>query len=240
MSDFILPEYSFFATFLFFVGIMILRYFLLAGGLYLLSAASGKESIDKKKPTASYLQKDIYFSLVSSIAFAFFGTLLIYGEQRGVTQIYRNIYQHGLFYLPISLLIFLFLHDTYFYWTHRLLHKWHFKECHYVHHRSIIPTAWTSFAFHPAEAVVQAFILPLLVLFIPIHWSMLALFLLLMSILGVLNHLGREHYPEFLEKKLYIISASHHQEHHQRVGVNFGLYFTFWDRWMGTEARRSK
>ena len=33
----------------------------------------------------------------------------------------------------------------------------------------------------------------------------------------------------------YLIGATHHDIHHRNSKKNFGLYFTFWDRWMKTE-----
>jgi sterol desaturase/sphingolipid hydroxylase (fatty acid hydroxylase superfamily) len=33
----------------------------------------------------------------------------------------------------------------------------------------------------------------------------------------------------------WITGVTHHDLHHQDARWNFGLYFTWWDRWMGTE-----
>jgi sterol desaturase/sphingolipid hydroxylase (fatty acid hydroxylase superfamily) len=35
----------------------------------------------------------------------------------------------------------------------------------------------------------------------------------------------------------WIATTTHHDLHHSS-GHNFGFYFTFWDRWMGTEHPR--
>ena len=36
-----------------------------------------------------------------------------------------------------------YLHDAWFYWTHRLLHHpWLLRRVHYVHHQSTVPTAY--------------------------------------------------------------------------------------------------
>ena len=34
----------------------------------------------------------------------------------------------------------------------------------------------------------------------------------------------------------HLISASHHQLHHERYNSNYGLYFRFWDRLFGTDV----
>ena len=33
----------------------------------------------------------------------------------------------------------------------------------------------------------------------------------------------------------WLITASHHQRHHDLYGCNFGLYIRHWDRWCGTD-----
>jgi sterol desaturase/sphingolipid hydroxylase (fatty acid hydroxylase superfamily) len=33
----------------------------------------------------------------------------------------------------------------------------------------------------------------------------------------------------------WMTTVTHHDLHHARAGYNFGLWFTWWDRWMGTE-----
>lgn len=106
-----------------------------------------------------------------------------------------------------------------------------------VHHISRNPTAWTSFAFHPFEALIQALFIPVMVFILPIHVTVLGLHLLLMSVFGVTNHLGREIYPSWIEKKFYLITATHHQKHHQSMSVNYGLYFTWWDLLFQTEQK---
>ena len=45
-----------------------------------------------------------------------------------------------LHWLPLSLLVYLFLHDTWFYWTHRWMHRPRvFRLAHAVHHASKPP-----------------------------------------------------------------------------------------------------
>jgi Delta7-sterol 5-desaturase len=210
-------------TFLFLIVIMVLRYFLLAGGFYYLGRRGEGELIGH----------DIIWSLVSSIVFAASGAYLIEGK----TEIYFDLQQHGHGYFVLSVCAFVLIYDSYFYWTHRLLHHKKLIRWHMVHHNKK-PTAWTSFAFHPLEAVLQALLVPVLVTFIPIHWAGLALFLGFISVTGVTNHLGYEIFPAALEKKFNLITANHHLFHHHKLNRNFGLTFTFWDKIMGTNYEK--
>jgi sterol desaturase/sphingolipid hydroxylase (fatty acid hydroxylase superfamily) len=55
--------------------------------------------------------------------------------------------------------------------------------------------------------------------------------------MNVLGHLGFEIFPSgFTTNPLTKLSNTsvHHNMHHKYVNYNFGLYFNFWDKWMGT------
>lgn len=218
---------AFLLSFIILSVIMVGRYFLMAGVFAHLWPM--------KERNRSQVRRDIKWSLMSSSIFAFFGALVIFSWEKGWTKIYLDIGAFPFWYIPLSLVLYLFVHDTYFYWTHRWMHQHYFRQIHFAHHESRDPTAWTSFAFHPYEAVIQAILLPVLILMVPIHLSILGVFLVLMSLFGVTNHLGHEIYSENLSKKYSLITATHHDLHHKKMTYNFGLYFSFWDKWMRTE-----
>ncbi len=231
MTSFDLPAFGFLPTFLILSAIMVVRYFVLAGSMHLLRGRLGTP-IEPGAVDGAMVRRDIKWSVLSSLVFALAGTVLIFLWRAGLTKIHTGpVTALSL----LSLAAYLLIHDTYFYWTHVLMHRYAFS-IHRAHHQSRRPTAWTSFSFHPAEALIQALILPVLVVLVPIHWLLLLLFLLLMSVLGLLNHLGYELYPAFLERRFGLISATHHQAHHRNITVNYGLYFTWWDHLMQTES----
>lgn len=239
-----LPVFPWHTTFLILLAVMITRYFVLVAPVFWLVKKInhqfpnrfeiGIQTIDSRQK-----RKDIFWSLLSSGIFALSGTIMIMLWQRGELQIYQGWQTYGAWYFFVSGFLLMVLHDTYFYWTHRWLHfPKLFKSIHKVHHESRIPTAWTSFAFHPVEALIQAAFLPLIFWLLPVHWLILLFFLGAMSILGVINHLGHEFYPVFMRKKFpfcHLINATHHQLHHQKMSFNLGLYFNFWDLIMETE-----
>ena len=157
----------------------------------------------------------------------------------GWTRIYTELDTYPLWYLPLSVLLYLFAHDTWFYWTHRWMHRPRaFRLAHAVHHASRPPTAWAAMSFHPLEALTGAVVIPALVFVIPIHASMLGLVLMIMTVMGVTNHMGWEVFPRWLvHSRLgnWLITASHHQLHHERYSCNYGLYFRCWDRLCNTD-----
>lgn len=186
------------------------------------------------------IRSEILWSLISAAIYgAPAGMALWAWQERGLTQIYLDPAAHPLWYLPLSLLIYLFIHDTWFYWTHRWMHRprW-FRLAHAVHHASRPPTAWTAMSFHPIEALTGAFIIPALTFLIPIHAGVLGAVLAIMTLMGVTNHMGWEMFPRWLvHSRLgnWLITASHHEKHHEDYQCNYGLYFRIWDRLCSTD-----
>ena len=186
------------------------------------------------------IRREIGWSLASAAIYGIPAGLVAWGwQEHGWTRIYTAWDSWPLWYLPLAPLLYLFAHDTWFYWTHRLMHRprW-FRSMHAVHHASRPPTAWAAMSFHPWEALTGAVVIPALVFIIPIHVAMLGLVLLVMTVMGVTNHMGWEMFPRVLvHSKLgsWLITASHHQRHHEEYQCNYGLYFRFWDRLCGTD-----
>ncbi|SOB80510.1 Sterol desaturase/sphingolipid hydroxylase, fatty acid hydroxylase superfamily [Sphingomonas guangdongensis] len=186
------------------------------------------------------IRREIRWSLYSAAIYGVPAGIVAWGWQnRGWTLIYEDWGAYPLWYVPVSVLLFLFAHDTWFYWSHRWMHRPAvFRRVHAVHHASRPPTAWAAMAFHPWEALTGAVVIPLLVFVIPIHVAMLGLVLTVMTFMGVTNHMGWEIFPRFMwggPLGAWLITASHHQRHHDAYGCNYGLYFRFWDRVCGTD-----
>jgi Delta7-sterol 5-desaturase len=186
------------------------------------------------------IRREIGWSLASAAIYGMPAGIIAWGwQQYGWTRIYTDIASYPLWYLPVSLLAYLFAHDSWFYWTHRWMHRPRpFRIAHAVHHASRPPTAWAAMSFHPLEALTGAVVIPALVLLIPIHVAVLGLVLMIMTIMGITNHMGWEMFPRALvHSRLggWLITASHHQRHHENYQCNYGLYFRVWDRLCGTD-----
>lgn len=186
------------------------------------------------------IRREISWSLLSAAIYGVPAGLMAWSWQTlGWTRIYTDIDAYPLWWLPVSVLAYLFAHDSWFYWTHRLMHRprW-FRIAHAVHHDSRPPTAWAAMSFHPVEALTGAVVIPSLVFLIPIHVSMLGVVLGIMTLMGVTNHMGWEIFPRALvhgPAGRWLITASHHQRHHEQYRCNYGLYFRVWDRLCGTD-----
>ena len=214
-----------------------LRYLAVSGGFALVTRLRSRglyRGLDRQ------IAREIGWSLASAAIYGIPAGIVAWGwAQHGWTRVYGDVGAYPIWWLPASVLVYLFVHDTWFYWTHRLMHRprW-FRAMHAVHHASRPPTAWAAMSFHPLEALSGAFVIPALVFVIPIHVGALLVVLTIMTLMGVTNHMGWEMFPRALvhgRLGRWLITASHHQRHHDRYACNYGLYFRFWDRLCGTD-----
>jgi sterol desaturase/sphingolipid hydroxylase (fatty acid hydroxylase superfamily) len=154
------------------------------------------------------------------------------------TTLYMDIAEYGWFYYFALFPVLFVMHDTYFYFAHRLMHhKKLFNLFHLVHHKSTNPSPWAAYAFHPLEAIVEVGIVVVFLFTVPIHKTHLLLFFLMMIVYNVYGHLGYELYPKGFHKTRigrWINTSVNHNQHHQYFKGNYGLYFLFWDRVLGT------
>jgi len=219
-------------------AIVAVRYLIASGGFAL---ATRLKHPGHYAGLDAQIRREIGWSLASAIIYGAPAGIVAWGWQnRGWTRIYDRWDSYPLWWLPLSVILYLVVQDTWFYWTHRWMHRPAvFKRIHAVHHASRPPTAWAAMAFHPFEAVTLAVVIPLLVFVIPIHVAMLGLVLAIMTVMGVTNHMGWEMFPRFLwggRLGKWLITASHHGRHHSAYRCNYGLYFRFWDRLCGTDG----
>jgi Delta7-sterol 5-desaturase len=218
-------------------SIVALRYLVVSGGFAWLTRL---RFAGLYRGQAKQIRREIYWSLASAGIYGAPAGLLAWGWQaHGWTRVYTDVAGYPLWWLPASVFVYLLLHDAWFYWTHRWMHRpAPFRVAHAVHHASRPPTAWAAMSFHPLEAVTGAVVIPALVLTIPIHVAALFVVLAVMTVMGVTNHMGWELFPRPLVRGRagdWLITASHHQRHHQQYGCNYGLYFRFWDRLCDTD-----
>ena len=220
------------------------KYYLIAGAIFFLFYVVLKNKILHNKiqtlfpKNADYL-REILYSTGTIFIFGFIPLLIIANPAVRVhTTLYDNISDYGWFYYFLAYPIMFIMHDTYFYWTHRIMHhKTLFNTMHLVHHKSTNPSPWAAYAFHPLESIVEVGIFVVFLFTIPVHTSHLATFFLLSIMYNIYGHLGWELYPKGFSKSFigkWINTSVNHNQHHKYFKGNYGLYFLFWDRIMGT------
>ena len=221
------------------------RYFIIAGIFYFTFYILFKNNfihlkIQKLFPKSKMIASEIFFSLQTMIIFSVFAILIRHLIINDYSMVYSSISDYGMIYFLFTIVLLILIHDFYFYFSHKLIHHKKLFFIHKRHHISTNPTPWSAFSFGPIEAVIQIIWLPIIILILPLHPFSLLIWVLWMMTMNVIGHLGFEIYSkEFLNSFIgKILNAStHHNLHHSRSKGNFGLYFTFWDKIMGTEDK---
>ena len=219
------------------------RYLMFAGLAWLLGYVWFRRrwlhrKIIQRLPGSAQVRREMRDSAVTVVIFGLVGWATLEASWRGWTQMYWDASEHSRGWWWASVGLTILLHDTWFYWTHRAMHHPRlFRYFHRTHHLSVNPTPWSSFAFSPLEALVQAAIFPIAVTVMPVHPLAFGLFMVWQMLFNVIGHTGYEYNPAgFMRSPLrYVLNTpTNHIMHHESMRGNFGLYFNFWDRVMGT------
>ncbi len=218
------------------------RYLIAAGALAMFLAVFSK-ALERRRiqltlAKASDVRREIVYSLITVLIFSLVGFGVYMGSQHGVFKIYGG-HLPTVAKLLLEFGVIVIAHDAYFYWAHRAMHHRRlFRLFHRVHHKSRTPTPWAAYAFAPLEAFAEAGILPLAALVLPMHELTAFIFVSHMIVRNVIGHAGFELFPGWWMRVpvlRWITTTMHHDLHHSTSRYNYGLYFTWWDRLIGTE-----
>ncbi len=227
------------------------RYVIGAVGIWLLTWIILSDFLSPRrirKPLPAQLRnkqivREIRNSTLTIIVFVFCFSLTnqimdtLYGER--IFKIYSDVEQYGWAYLVFSIVLWSVVLDTYFYWTHRLMHHPKlYKFFHLTHHRSHNPTPFTAYSFAPPEAILVYAFVPVFFVLIPMHQNAFVAAMLIQIVRNAMAHCGYELFPKgWAEHPILGVFATvtHHDLHHEKSHGNYAFYFTFWDRVMGTE-----
>jgi sterol desaturase/sphingolipid hydroxylase (fatty acid hydroxylase superfamily) len=184
------------------------------------------------------LAREALYSSTSILVFALVSIVIILASGKSHRFFYTNVADYGWPYFVLSLPIMMAIQDTYFYWTHRLMHhRALFRFFHRTHHLSTNPNPLTTYSINPLEAVVDSGGSILILLFLPKHLAVYIIFTYVNTAYAVYGHLGHEILPASWGRHWFgrwINTSVAHNIHHARARYNFGWYFLFWDRWMNT------
>ena len=195
--------------------------------------------IRDRTPAAGQMLVEFIVSIRSIAIFATVALAQSLMSRVGVYPLTHVALQWGPVWQWACLLLMILGHDAYFYWTHRAMHDARlFKAFHSRHHRSDNPSPFTAYSFDLSEAAVMASFVILWPWIVPTPWEVVPLFIIHQIVRNTLAHCGYELMPANAKGQPlidWLTTTTHHDLHHGQPGSNFGLYFTWWDRWMGTE-----
>jgi sterol desaturase/sphingolipid hydroxylase (fatty acid hydroxylase superfamily) len=195
--------------------------------------------IREDSPAAGQLFVEFIVSIRSIAIFATVALAQSLMSRVGVYPLTHVALQWGPVWLWACLLLMILGHDAYFYWTHRAMHDPRlFGAFHRRHHRSDNPSPFTAYSFDLSEAAVMASFVILWPWVVPTPWEVIPLFIIHQIVRNTLAHCGYELMPATAAGRPlidWLTTTTHHDLHHAQPDSNFGLYFTWWDRWMKTE-----
>ena len=190
-------------------------------------------------PPVRQLIVEFAYSIRSIAVFSTVGLLTFILSRAGLLPGPEIAQTWGPIWFWVSLALIILGHDAWFYWTHRAIHSRRlFRVFHRRHHRSMNPSPFTAYSFDLGEAAINALFVPLWMMLVPTQWPVVGLFMLHQIVRNTLGHSGYELFPATKDGRPllpWLTTVTHHDLHHAQAGWNYGLYFTHWDRWMGTE-----
>jgi lathosterol oxidase len=245
VAQFIFPAHPIFWTATFAFLLYGIRFALFAGLAFLVAHPMRKGGFGRPHAdvpivfdTAANVRRELTHSLLTILIFGLVIAVLYGYGLINASLLYYKISAYPLWWFWLSVLLMLILHDTFFYWLHRVMHsRFLFARMHRIHHESVYPTAFAAYSFHPLEALAEALLVTIVIYVLPVHPVAFLMFQTISTAYNVYGHCGREFYPQstashWLGK--WLNTSTLHSRHHLKGRGNYGLYFTFWDRAMGT------
>lgn len=228
---------SFVITFFEFLKYLI---FCLGGALFfwiLLKKWTLPRSWQQVSYSSEQSKKEIAYSFLSCLIIGMIVALPFHSSIATYSSVYRDWQTYGWVWGVSSFFFLVIFHDAYFYWVHRAFHQVSFlRRFHEVHHSSKKPSFLTTFSFHPVEAFfLNLWLIPVL-LYIPLHINVVRLFGIVVLFWNMEGHAGFKIWGEkrpFLFK--WLNPPQHHDLHHERGDLNYGLFLSFWDQAMKTK-----
>ena len=227
------------------------RYAIAAGTMFavllLFRVWAENRRIQEKRARRSDYAREIFSSFRTVFFFGITTLATLALRELGIIRF--TLQEFPLWLALFQAAIMILVHDAYFYWSHRAMHsKRLFRATHLHHHKSRVPTPFTAYSFSIWEAIIEAAYVPLFLLVTSLMGFAytglaLLLFIWIQISRNVMQHAGVEIHPAgWVDTKWldWISTTTHHDLHHSGGNHNFGFYFTWWDRWMGTEHPQYK
>ena len=223
-----------------------LRYALAAGAVWLLvevvlRPSPGRPAHPRRHAPPGQVRREITYSLSTVLIFAANGLLIwLLSQQRHAADLCRRRLRTAGPGGALSLVLIIVAHDAWFYWTHRAAAP-----------PALVPSRCTAGTMprctrrpgRPMPSTRSR------------RWcrppscrcsccscrctaAVIGVFLVHMILRNTIGHCAHELFPWRWTPRgwlRWITPVSHHHFHHARNRGNYGLYFTWWDRWCGTE-----
>ncbi|MEO8113920.1 MAG: sterol desaturase family protein [Phenylobacterium sp.] len=195
--------------------------------------------IREETPAPRQLGLEFLFSVRSVAIFSTVGVGITFLDRAGLYPLSAPAAAWGPVWFWTSLALMIIGQDAYIYWVHRWMHRPKvFRTFHRRHHRSHNPSPFTAYSFDLGEALLMVAFVALWPLIVPTPWEVIPLFMFHQIFRNTLLHSGYELTPARADGRPmfdWLTTTTHHDLHHGQAGWNYAPWFTWWDRWLGTE-----
>eukprot|EP01087_Luapelamoeba_hula_P007080 TRINITY_DN171_c1_g1_i1.p1 TRINITY_DN171_c1_g1~~TRINITY_DN171_c1_g1_i1.p1 ORF type:complete len:319 (+),score=44.35 TRINITY_DN171_c1_g1_i1:142-1098(+) len=186
-----------------------------------------------KNYTWAIMADELYYSTLTILIGSALMACVVTSYRLGVSMLFWDPLEYGYCYFIGSVFVMFAFNDAFMYWVHRAFHTRLGFKIHKIHHRFSAPTPFATQANHPIESFILYLPVLLAIGPFPVHLPSLFLMFVFQVTLSITDHLGFS-LPFFEPVSHAISSPVHHDLHHSVYRCNYGVYFTFWDRYMGT------
>ena len=138
--------------------------------------------------------------------------------------------------IVLEIVVLMIWNDVHFWINHRLLHTRWLVRFHGDHHRSVVTTPWSTYSFHPIEALMLGNIILLPMLVHDFSFWSLAAVPVLSLLLNVIGHSNYDFFPR-VDLAHPLAASRRHHLHHARPGGNYGFALPFMDQLMRTQVQ---
>ncbi|KAH7308213.1 hypothetical protein B0I35DRAFT_361073 [Stachybotrys elegans] len=190
-----------------------------------------KRTLNHPKFVKNQIPLEIISTMKALPVIAMITAPIFWIEVRGHSKLYDATEDGPGFWYDIAQFpFFLLFTDFCIYWVHRGLHHPSiYKALHKLHHKWIMPTPFASHAFHPLDGFAQSAPYHLFPFLFPLSKIAYIVLFVFVNFWSIMIHDG-----EYLTDNPVINGAACHSLHHSRFEVNYGQFFTGFDRLGGT------
>ncbi len=226
--DSLLYHYSYSTLFVLSFVYFFLLYFGLAplfnGACKLLSTKKIVHKITSIEVSNKQILFEIKHSLMSILIFGTSIVPIIYFIRMGAITLLPNT----IFNIFLGLIILVLWNEFHFFIVHRIMHfPFLFRNVHYIHHQSKVPTVYSVYSFHGVEALLLSTVPLTIAIFLPFSFISIAIYPLV-SIL--INYSGHCNYRFGNGSgNNYLLWASNHNEHHYKNKKSYGFLLAIFD-----------
>lgn len=171
--------------------------------------------VDTRPRPPGQRRREVKLSLIAVCMFALWTPVVGGLDRAGVVHVDTSF---SLAWTVVELVALLAWNELHFYIVHRVLHtKWLYKHVHAVHHRSTVPSPFTTYAMHPIEALLLGSImLPPLFVF-DLHYATVLAYPVASLLLNTLGHMN------YSVDGMLSDCARAHVEHHTKSTKSYGF-----------------